>query len=205
MPDLTISLTLFLSVIATTAMSASASIQAVRHDFDAFGATVLAIATAMGGGTVRDLLLGRTPVFWMTDLTYLATAIPVSLAVYLWARRIDPGNGRRHRMLMYFDAVGLALFTLTGLQLGLAAGMSAPIAIILGCITGTFGGMIRDVLCNVTPSVLKEDLYATISLLGGALFVGLRTLEVDQLLAVWATFAAMLVTRIIVIMRSIRG
>ncbi|WP_342078089.1 TRIC cation channel family protein [Yoonia sp. SS1-5] len=204
MPDITIQVTLFLSVFATAAMSASAAIQAVRHEFDAFGAAVLAAATAMGGGTVRDLLLGRTPVFWMTDLTYLATAVPVSLAVFFWARGLNPGNGRRHRMLMYFDAVGLALFTLTGLQIGLAAGMSAPIAIILGCITGTFGGMIRDVLCNVTPSVLKEDLYATISLLGGALFLALDFAALGELVAVCASFGVMFVMRVIVVARSIR-
>ena len=202
MPDILLQLSVLLVIIATAAMSASATIQAVRHEFDAFGATVLAVATAMGGGTVRDILLGQTPVFWMTDLTYLATAIPVALIAFFWVRSLDSGGGKRLRLLMYFDAIGLALFTIAGVQAALAAGSPLPVAIIMGCITGTFGGIIRDVLCNVTPIVLKEDLYATISLLGGTLFILLSNVIPNNNVAVWASFTAMLVARFLVIARS---
>ena len=195
-------ISVLLIIVATAALAASAAIQAVRHKFDAFGATVLALATAMGGGTVRDILLGQTPVFWMTDLTYLATATPVGLLTFLWAKNLNSGGGRRLRMLMYFDAIGLALFTIAGVQAALAVGSSIPVAIIMGCITGTFGGIIRDVLCNVTPSVLKEDLYATISLLGGGLFIALETLIPNETITIWSSFAAMLIARCLVILRS---
>ena len=152
-------------------MAASAAIQGARQGFDPFGATVLAIVTAVGGGTVRDILIGRFPVFWIKDLTYLAVAVPVALLVFLAARRMKAGGGRRLRLLLYLDAVGLALFTLVGVQISLGIGVSPVIAVVLGCTTGVAGGMIRDVLCGLQPSVLKEDLYATISLAGGAIYV----------------------------------
>lgn len=194
-------LTLTLTVIATATMAASAAIQAVRQEFDPFGATVLAIATALGGGTVRDMLLGRMPVFWITDLTYIVTTVPVALLTYFAATRMDAGTGRRLRALMYLDAMGLALFTLVGTQIAVQMGTSAIIAVIIGCITGTVGGMIRDLLCNLTPTILKKDLYATISLGGGALFILLRQVAPEGT-ALLVAFVAMLVTRVIVIRRA---
>lgn len=187
-----------LTILATAVMAASAAIQAVRHDFDPFGATVLAIASAVGGGTLRDLLLGLTPVFWIGDLRYLATAIPVGLGSYFLARRLPSGQGRRLRWLMRLDAVGLALFTLLGARIALDSGTSGAIAVIIGCITGTVGGMIRDILCNVTPSILKEDLYATISLAGGAVYLGLLQVTSD-LVALCVSFAVILLARLAVL------
>ena len=194
-------LTLALTVIATAAMAASAAIQAVRQEFDPFGATVLAIATALGGGTVRDMLLGRMPVFWITDLTYIVTTVPVALLTYVAARRMIAGGGRRLRVLMYLDAMGLALFTLVGTRIALEMNTSAIIAVIIGCITGTVGGMIRDLLCNLTPTILKSDLYATISLAGGAIFILLR-MFVPEVTSLLVSFLGMFVVRVIVILRS---
>ncbi|PSL21231.1 trimeric intracellular cation channel family protein [Shimia abyssi] len=193
-----------LTVLATAVMAASAAIQGARHTLDLFGATVIGVAAAVGGGTVRDLFLGRVPVFWITDLTYLMVAIPVAAAAYFVATRLPSGNGRRLRLLMQFDAVGLALFTLVGVEVALQMETHPFVAVIIGCITGTVGGMIRDILCNVTPSVLKEDLYATISLVGGGVFVGLISL-VDQAVALVTCFALMLVARLFVIARMSQG
>lgn len=187
-----------LSLLATAVMAASAAIQAHRAHMDLFGATVLAIATAMGGGTLRDLFLGLTPVFWITDTRYLAVAVPVALISFALATRMSSGNGRRLNVLMQLDAIGLALFTLTGVQVALAAEVSPVLAIVLGCITGTAGGMIRDLLCNMTPSLLKEDLYATLSLAGGALY--LMTLgPLGEALATAVGFATILVSRLVVL------
>ena len=152
-------------------MAVSAAVQGVRQGFDPFGTTVLAIVTAVGGGTLRDLLIGASPVFWLQDMSYLATAIPIALATYMLGRNLKEGGGRRLRLLLYFDAIGLALFTLVGLQTALANDLSIVSAIVLGCITGVAGGMFRDLLCGLQPSILKQDLYATISLLGGGLYV----------------------------------
>ena len=194
-------LTLLLTVVATATMAASAAIQAVRQEFDLFGATVLGFATALGGGTLRDLLLGRVPVFWITDMTYVATIVPVAMASWALARRMETGGGRRLRALMYLDAMGLALFTLVGTEIALETGTNAVIAILIGCITGTVGGMIRDLLSNLTPVILKKDLYATISLAGGGLYVGLHGFAPDWV-ALLIPFLAMLLARILVIRRG---
>ncbi|SMR83177.1 Uncharacterized membrane protein YeiH [Aliiroseovarius halocynthiae] len=190
-----------LTLLATAVMAASASVQAHRADMDAFGATVLAIATGMGGGTLRDLFLGNTPVFWITDLRYMMVAIPVALLGFILASRMPSGNGQRLAMLLHLDAIGLALFTLTGLQVALAAGVHPMMAIVLGCITGTAGGMIRDLLCNMTPSLLKEDLYATISLVGGGIYIALLP-SLGETPAFAISFGTMLLARIIVLART---
>lgn len=190
-----------LTVLATGVMAASAAIQGVRQEFDPFGATVLAVVTAVGGGTLRDLLIGATPVFWIQDITYLATAVPVGMVTFLFAGKLRQGNERRLRLLMYLDAIGLALFTLVGIQVALANGISIIIAVVLGCITGVAGGMFRDVLCGLTPSILKQDLYATISLGGGIFYVLART-QLPNEICLAIAFVLMTVTRSIVVYRS---
>ncbi|MGR3634685.1 MAG: trimeric intracellular cation channel family protein [Shimia sp.] len=189
-----------LTVIATAVMAASAAIQGARLELDLFGATVIAVTTAVGGGTVRDMLLGRMPVFWITDLTYLYTAVPVAVVMFYVSTRLPTGNGKRLRLLMQFDAVGLALFTLVGVRVAQEMETHAAIAVVIGVITGTVGGMIRDVLCNVTPSVLKEDLYATISLIGGVSYLVLDD-WIGEEVASGVCFLGMLLVRLIVIAR----
>ncbi|MFK8035323.1 MAG: trimeric intracellular cation channel family protein [Hyphomicrobiales bacterium] len=190
-----------LTVLATGVMAASAAIQGARQEFDPFGATVLAVVTAVGGGTLRDLLIGATPVFWIQDITYLATAVPVGMVTFFFAGKLRQGNERRLRLLMYLDAIGLALFTLVGIQVALANGISVMIAVVLGCITGVAGGMFRDVLCGLTPSILKQDLYATISLGGGIFYVLART-QLPNEICLAIAFVLMTVTRSIVVYRS---
>lgn len=196
-----LSVMLILTVVATAVMAASAAIQGARLELDLFGATVIAVATAVGGGTVRDMLLGRMPVFWITDLTYLYTAVPVAIVMFFVATKLPQGNGRRLRLLMQLDAVGLALFTLVGVRVAQGMETHAVIAVVIGCVTGTVGGMIRDILCGLTPSVLKEDLYATISLAGGVLYLFLEGWVAEEW-AVGGCFLAMLIVRLIVIART---
>ncbi|MCP9481291.1 trimeric intracellular cation channel family protein [Shimia sp. CNT1-13L.2] len=190
-----------LSLVATAVMAASAAIQARRFSLDLFGATVLGIVTAVGGGTLRDLLLGLTPVFWITDLRFLLVAVPSAMLSFYIAARMPTGNGRRLALLMYLDAIGLALFTLTGVQVALGAGVSPVLAIVIGCVTGTAGGMIRDLLCNITPSVLREDLYATISLAGGAAYLGFRQI-LGEPTATLAAFLLILLVRVVLLWRN---
>lgn len=203
MIDISIFTTLitFLTLLATSVMAISAAIQAARHGFDLFGATVLGIVTAVGGGTLRDLLIGATPVFWIGDITYLATAGPLAFVTFLLVQKMDAGGGRRLRLLMYFDAVGLALFSLVGVQVALAHGISAPMAVVLGCVTGVAGGMVRDVLCGLTPSILKEDLYATISIFGTIIYLVAHAYFSEQI-SMAIAFVVMIVIRFGVVYRS---
>lgn len=193
-----------LTVLATSVMAASAVIQAVRFEFDFFGALFLGLVTAVGGGTLRDLLIGATPVFWIDDLTYLATAIPIGAITFLAIRRIEAGAGQRNRLLLYLDAIGLALFTLVGIDVALAHGLNPMVAVILGCITGVGGGMLRDILCGLTPILLKSDIYATLSLLGGAIYV-LGAPYLGEELRLILAFAFISVTRVLVLIRQDRA
>jgi len=141
---------------------------ATRLRMDPFGITVLAGVTAAGGGTLRDMMMGATPVFWIEDNTYIYVILITALLSVLWLHRI-------HRFPAYllpiFDAFGLAIFTIIGAQKALMLGFSGPVAIVMGCITGVVGGMIRDILSGQIPFVLQKEIYATASILGGALYV----------------------------------
>jgi len=193
--------TFALTVLATFVMAATAAIQAARQDFDPFGATVLAVVTAIGGGTLRDLLIGATPVFWLTDMTYLFTAVPVGLCTYFLSKQYDNTGGQRLQVLLYLDAIGLALFTLVGVQAAQNADLPVFSAIVLGCITGVAGGMFRDILCGLQPAILKQDLYASISLIGGAIFVGMLT-QFNENISLIIAFLAMVFLRALVVYRN---
>jgi uncharacterized membrane protein YeiH len=195
------SVTFALTILATFVMAATAAIQAARQNFDPFGATVLAVVTAIGGGTLRDMLIGATPVFWLTDMTYLFTAVPVGLCTYFLSKQYDNTGGHRLQVLLYLDAIGLALFTLVGVQAGQSIGLPVASVVVLGCITGVAGGMFRDILCGLQPAILKQDLYATISLFGGAAFVGLRLLTSENVSLIIA-FCIMVALRAFVVYRN---
>lgn len=200
MPDIETFL-LILNVTATAVMAASASIQAVRQEFDPVGAVFLSIVTAVGGGTLRDLMIGATPVFWLKDPTYIATAVPVGFVMFFLADRMEGGQGQRRKLLAYLDAIGLALFTLVGLRVALGYGISPPFAVALGCVTGIGGGMFRDVLSGLTPIVLRKDVYASLSLAGGGLYILLLPHLGDRA-SVAAAFIAIAVARVVVVWRT---
>ena len=172
---------LFLTILATSVMAASAAIQAVRYEFDYFGAVFLSVITAVGGGSLRDVLIGISPVFWLNDQIYLLTSIPVGIITFFLTKKIDFATGSKLKLLSLFDAVGLALFTLIGVKVASANDLSIMVSVILGCITGIGGGLLRDVLCGETPIVLKKDIYATLSIVGGALYLGLSAYFPDKI------------------------
>lgn len=177
-----------LTILATAVMAVSAAIQAVRNGFDLFGAVFLSVIAAVGGGTMRDLLIGISPVFWLKDQIYIFTAVPVGLVTFFLAEKLEAGMGQRKLLLNLFDAVGLALFTLIGVRIALSHDLSPVISVMLGCITGIGGGMLRDIMCGETPLVLKRDIYATLSLAGGGLYIALRGVVDEQLSLMIAFF-----------------
>lgn len=195
------SILIVLTIIATAVMAASAALQGVRQGFDPFGTTVLAVVTAVGGGTFRDMLIGATPVFWLNDMTYLSVAIPIGLVTYFIGSKLEAGGGNRLRILLYLDAIGLALFTLVGVEVALDHGLSFLPAIILGCTTGVVGGMLRDLLCGQQPVILKQDLYATISLMGGSAFIIALEFSSPEV-SLTVAFLFMVILRFIVIYRK---
>lgn len=166
---------------------------ACRSRMDPFGMLVLAAVTGIGGGTLRDLVLGVRPVFWVTDPAYLWVILgTVTLSII--------GFHYIHRLSRVFlpvaDAFGLALFTVIGAQKALMLGSSGVVAVLMGLLTGVAGGMTRDVLARRVPMVLRQEIYATASIAGGTIYVGLVTLAVNAYLAIGLALATTLLLRL---------
>lgn len=166
--------------------------EAERKEVDLIGVTFVAVATALGGGTIRDLLLNRN-IFWIADQTYLITAVLCGLLAFFILRH----KSLPARWLLIPDAIGLALFTAIGTQAAMQWHAPWLAASLLGVITGVFGGVLRDVLCNEVPLVMRAgELYATAAWIGALLLIGLQALGVDALWASSVAMAAILAIRI---------
>lgn len=165
----------FVSILDASAVAVFAvtgALVASRKEMDIFGFALLGTVTGVGGGTVRDLLLGNLPVFWVKQPTYAAIALVVAAIVYFTAHIPES----RYRLLLWLDAVGLALVCVIGADRGLAADAGAFIAILMGVITAVFGGIIRDVLGGESPIILRREIYVIPALLGAMTFVALKGL-----------------------------
>lgn len=154
-----------IEVIGTIAFAISGIRLAAFRRFDWFGAYTVGLVTAIGGGTLRDLLLD-IPVFWMQTFLYLGVT-GISLAVVIIFRKMLVSN---NRMLLIFDTLGLALFVVIGIQKTLAAGYDMWVGIVMGMITGAFGGVLRDILINEQPLFFRKDIYATACIAGGVVY-----------------------------------
>lgn len=154
-----------IEVIGTIAFAISGIRLAAAKNFDWFGAYVVGLVTAIGGGTLRDLLL-QVPIFWMLSPMYLAVT-GLSLATVIIFRRALVGG---MRTLFIFDAIGLALFVVVGVEKSLAADFPMWVAVVMGIVTGSFGGVVRDILLNEEPLFFRKDIYATACLAGGVTY-----------------------------------
>uniref|UniRef100_A0A831XNE8 Trimeric intracellular cation channel family protein n=1 Tax=Geobacter metallireducens TaxID=28232 RepID=A0A831XNE8_GEOME len=154
-----------LDLLGTAAFAASGAWAGIRRDMDLFGVLMLGLVTATGGGTLRDLFLGDTPPFIFKDETYLYLSIAVSLAIFLFHRRLE----FIQHPLLYFDAVGLGTFVVIGTGKALAFEMGFVGSVMMGVMTATAGGMIRDVLSTQVPLVLRKEVYASACIAGAAL------------------------------------
>ena len=137
---------------------------------DAFGFILIAAVTGFGGGTLRDLLLGRTPVFWLARPELLAIAAGCGLIVFFTAHLVES----RFKTLLWVDAVGLALYAVVGAEIALIAGADPWAAVLLGVVTATGGGIIRDVVCDELPLILRREIYITAAAAAAACYVALR-------------------------------
>jgi uncharacterized membrane protein YeiH len=164
----------------------SGALVASRKQMDVVGFALLGTVTGIGGGTLRDLLLGRLPVFWVNEPAYLVICVLVSGIVFVTAH--IPQS--RYRVLLWFDALGLALFAVTGAERALLSGSGPVVAVAMGVITATFGGILRDVLGAQSPVVLSREVYVTAALLGAIVFVTLSGLGLSREIALGAGLAA---------------
>ena len=160
-------LTLVLNLMGTFAFGLSGGILAVRKQMDLFGVLVLSVATGLGGGIMRDIVLGHIPPATLSDWRYLAAAGLAGLSVFLWFSRVV----HHGKFLTTFDAVGLSIFTVTGTTIALDAGLGPGPAALLGMLTGVGGGVVRDLLAAEVPLIFRSEVYAVASMLGAIIVI----------------------------------
>lgn len=160
-------ITTFLDWFGLCVFAMTGALVASRQEMDIVGFALLGTVTGIGGGTVRDLVLGIRPVFWVDEPGYLLACVLVAMAAF-WTAHIPQS---RYRYLLWLDAVGLALFAVTGAERALEHGAGASIAVAMGVATATFGGIIRDLLGGETPVILRREIYVTAALAGALVFV----------------------------------
>ena len=165
------SLLLIIDILGTIAFAVSGGLTAMKKRLDLFGIFIIAFVTAVGGGTLRDILIDA-PVTWMNDLTFFYVIVIATVLAVIFRKKLNYVR----RSLFLFDTIGIALYTIVGVEKGIAAGFSPVICVALGTMSACFGGVIRDILCNEIPVIFRKNVYATACILGGfAYFLLLET------------------------------
>ena len=190
-----------LEIIGAAAFAVSGAMAALEHEADIFGVIFLAVVTALGGGVIRDLLLGVTPPKMFVSYVYLAVAAVAALVVFADAY-IRREKYRKHRDKLdsinnMFDAVGLAVFTVSGMNTAMQQSDNVLLILVLGMSTGVGGGMLRDMMINKMPKVLRKRVYAVASLLGGGVYYGLFALGVHETIAAVSGLVVIIALRVL--------
>lgn len=182
-------------MIAITAEAMSGALAAGRRNMDLFGVALIAFLTALGGGTVRDILLGNFPVTWTQHPRYIYMTITgglITIAIARFMRHL-------HQLFLVLDAIGLVAFTVIGCNVALKLGYDTIVVVMSGITTGIFGGILRDILCNRTPQVLRHELYASVSLVVALLYLELLNQGLSENITLLAAFSVGLLLRMAVI------
>lgn len=159
-----------IDIIGTLVFAISGVLTAIEKKFDLVGSAIIGMVTAIGGGTLRDILIGETPVGWMKNINYLWIILLALVLSYLFKQYIL----KLRKSMFLFDTIGIGLFTILGLQKTIALGLSPVIALLMGVVTAVFGGVIRDVLTNEVPLIFRKEIYATACVAGGLVFIALE-------------------------------
>ncbi|WP_417886240.1 trimeric intracellular cation channel family protein [Zunongwangia sp.] len=163
-------------ILGTAAFAISGALSAMNKRLDLFGIFIIAFVTAIGGGTVRDVVVGNTPVTWMENIMYVYLISGITLLAIIFRNQLN----YLKKSLFLFDTIGLGVFTITGVEIGIQNNLAPIISIALGGMSGAFGGVIRDILCNEIPIIFrKEEIYATACLAGGLIFVLMDQYEIN--------------------------
>jgi len=181
-----------LDLFGTSVFAVSGAMAAGRKRMDLFGLIVVATVTGLGGGTLRDVILGVRPVFWVADYNYIAVTTTTAMLTFVVGRVLQ----LHPTVLLVADAFGLAVFTAIGAQRAADCGAPAPIVMLMGVTTGVAGGMVRDVLCGEIPLVLRKEIYATASFLGALVFVFLSGLGFGRVPVLSVSIVAVLAVRL---------
>jgi uncharacterized membrane protein YeiH len=184
-----------IDILGTIAFAISGVLVSMEKKLDLFGVFIIAFVTAVGGGTLRDLLIGSTPVAWMQDSTYVF----VILATFVFAIVFRNKLKYFRKSLFLFDTIGIGLYTMVGIEKGLSVGLLPIMCIALGTITASFGGVIRDILCNEIPVIFRREIYATACILGGVGYFLLRKLPFENTYAYLAAIIIVIGIRLLAV------
>lgn len=184
-----------LDLLGTVAFAISGALAAMNRRMDLFGIFIIAFVTAVGGGTIRDILIGETPVMWMVNTSYIYFIGGVTCLAIIFRNKIN----HLKTSLFLFDTIGLGVFTITGVETGIRHDLDPIVSIALGAITGTFGGVLRDILCNEIPVIFRKEIYATASITGGLAFVILFSMGVALDVIYIITSLLVIIIRLVVV------
>jgi len=160
----------YLDLAGTFVFALSGVLTAIDKKFDLVGSIIIGFTTAVGGGTLRDVLIGKTPVGWMENTEYILVIVLAVPICYLFKSTII----KLRKGVFLFDTIGIGLFTILGLQKTMGLGLSPLVGIMMGIVSAVFGGIIRDVLCNEVPLIFRKEIYATACLIGAVIFLALE-------------------------------
>jgi uncharacterized membrane protein YeiH len=165
-----------IDILGTIAFAISGVLVAMNKKMDLFGILIIAFVTAVGGGTLRDILIGQTPVGWMKDMNFTYAILGSAVFAVVLRNKIN----YLRTSLFLFDTIGIGLYTVIGIEKGLSADLHPIICIALGTISACFGGVIRDILCNEIPVIFRKEIYATACILGGLTYFLIRKLPIES-------------------------
>ncbi|WP_321516192.1 trimeric intracellular cation channel family protein [Marinifilum fragile] len=184
-----------LDLIGTLVFAISGTLSAANKKLDLFGAYFTGFVTAIGGGTLRDVILGNFPVAWISDLNYIVIISLGVILTFLFKNTIMTLK----RTLFLFDTIGIGVFTIIGIEKSLSLGIHPFLAIIMGLFSAVMGGVIRDTLCNDIPLIFRKEIYATACLTGGVLFILLNSLGINSALNQFLTISCIILFRLLCI------
>lgn len=190
-------------VVGIFAFASSGIVEARKKKMDLVGVFTVAFVTAFGGGTLRDLLLDRRPLFWIENHMYPTLIFIFCVVVSPFFRHLR--NNLTEKLILYADALGLGLFSIVGTSLAAEQGLPYFVCVMMGVITGIFGGVLRDMICNEIPLVFRRgQLYATCAFLGSWVYVGLNSLQSSQIIAVLSGIFVTVVLRLFAVKMNLR-
>ncbi|MGB3590940.1 MAG: trimeric intracellular cation channel family protein [Nonlabens sp.] len=189
-----------IDLLGTIAFAVSGATAAFNKKLDPFGVVILAFVTAAGGGTLRDILIGVNPVSWMLNMDLVYTILVCVALSFLLRKHLLKLN----KTLFLFDAIGIGLYTVVGLEMGLVAGLHPLICITLGCITACFGGVLRDVLVNEIPVIFRKNIYASACILGGGVYFLLQEAGFSDQIVFSGAAITVITIRILAVVFKIR-
>ena len=184
-----------LDILGAVAFALSGALLAMHKRLDPFGVFIIACATSAGGGTVRDILIDRHPVFWMNNMNYVYAILAGVIIAILFRKKLKYLS----KSLFLFDTIGLGLYTIVGTEIGITANFHPIICIALGTMSASFGGVIRDILCNKIPIIFKKEIYATASIIGGIAFLILSHYKIDSNISYITTSLIVIFIRLIAV------